>query len=121
MKINFTRVILHYWEVLSLSVKGLVTLAKELLTENPGFYLLSGKLSQDPLEQYFSTQWRRCGDNTILTVEEFGYNKLALHTIKSKNVKSLRGNCRLHDNKQVNFMKENCVPLKRRKRAKWRV
>lgn len=34
----------------------MVALIKELLVENPGYYILSGKFSQDPLEQHFSAQ-----------------------------------------------------------------
>ena len=89
---------------------------KELLAENPGFYILSGKFSQDPLEQHFSAQRRRGGGNTNPTVEQFGYNELSLHAIKSKNVASMKGNTSLPANQQQLFMEENSVPIKRRKR-----
>ena len=51
---------------------------QELLVEYPGFYILSGCLSQDPLEQHFSAQRRRGGP----TAHQFSYNELGLHTIK---------------------------------------
>lgn len=31
---------------------------------NPGFYVQSGKFSQDPIEQHFSAHRRHCGSNT---------------------------------------------------------
>ena len=90
---------------------------KELLVEYPGFYILSGRLSQDPLEQHFSAQRRRGGHCTNPTANQFSYNELGLHTIKSKNVKSLRGNCRIHDDSQIDFLTDNgIIPLVRRKR-----
>ena len=67
-------------------------------------FILGEKFSQDPLEQHFSAQRRACGDNTNPTVEQYGYKELALHTIKSKTVKSLRGNCHLEKENQINFM-----------------
>ena len=91
-------------------------LIKTLLTEHPNHYVLSGRFSQDPLEQHFSAQRRRCGSNTNPTFEQFGYNELALHTIKSKNVASMRGNTRIEATNQVDFMEESQLPLKRRKR-----
>ena len=91
---------------------------KELLQIDGVRFILSGKFSQDPLEQHFSAQRRACGDNTNPTVKQYGYKELALHTIKSKNVKSLCGNCHLEKENQINFMEDNAVPLKRRKRNK---
>lgn len=91
-------------------------MVQELLLENPGYYILSGKFSQDPIEQHFSAQRRRCGGNTNPSVQQFGYNELALHCIKSKNVSSIRGNTKICKEQQVAFMEDNMIPLKRRKR-----
>lgn len=89
---------------------------KELLQENPGYFVLSGKFSQDPLEQHFSAQRRRCGANTAPNAEQVANNELALHSIKSKNVASMKGNTTIDPAEQVSFMEENSVPLKKRKR-----
>ena len=104
---------MHYTYYL---VNSMVNLMKTLLEEYPGYYILSGRFSQDPLEQHFSAQRRRGGCNTNPTIEQFGYNELALHTIRSKNVASMRGNTKVEAAKQVNFMTNSEVPLKRRKR-----
>jgi len=106
-------------EGLQTTVNAFTSMMKELLIEYPGFYILSGRLSQDPLEQHFSAQRRRGGHCTNPTANQFSYNELGLHTIKSKNVKSLRGNSRIHDDSQIDFLTDNgIIPLVRRKRNK---
>lgn len=89
-----------------------------LLLENPNYYILAGRFSQDPIEQHFSAQRRRCGGNTNPSIERFGYNELALHCIKSKNVTNLRGNTKVQPSCQIDFMNDNGIPLKRRKKLK---
>ena len=108
-------------EKLLFLVHSMVEMLQTLLTENPKCFILTGKFSQDPLEQHFSAQRRRCGGSTNPTIERFGYNELALHCIKSKNVKSLRGNCKVQMHDQVDFMNNNDIPLKRRKKTKFSV
>ena len=97
----------------------MVEMIQDLLLENPNQYILTGKFSQDPLEQHFSAQRRRCGGNTNPSLERFGYNELALHCIKSKNVSSLRGNTKVQIHNQIDFMNDNDIPLKRRKTNKY--
>ena len=43
------------------------------------------------------------------------------YTIKSKNVKSLRGNCQLQQENQFNFMEDNAIPLKRRRKQRQQI
>ena len=57
---------------------------KELLSENPGYYILSGKFSQDLLEQHFSAQQIKFGSNPNPNTEQFRYNELALHPLNQK-------------------------------------
>ena len=55
-----------------------MALARELLAEDGSMYILSAKLNQDPLEQYFSKQrsLRGCAENP--DVRSFAYNHLKL-------------------------------------------
>ncbi|CAH1241399.1 Hypp6357 [Branchiostoma lanceolatum] len=47
-----------------------------LLQEDGVTYVLSDKLNQDPLEQHFAKQRRRCGANEHPTVLEYGRNEI---------------------------------------------
>ena len=90
-------------------------LIKDLLNEFPNFFVLSGKFSQDPLEQHFSAQRRKCGFNTHPTENQYATSELALHGIKSKNVASMNGNCTIPEEQQQEFMEDSGIPLKRRR------
>ena len=95
----------------------MVQMMQTLLRENPKYWILAGKFSQDPLEQHFSAQRRRCGGSTNPNMERFGYNELSLHCIKSKNVVNLRCSSRVPTKRQVDFLNDNAIPLKKRKKS----
>ncbi|XP_071810703.1 uncharacterized protein [Apostichopus japonicus] len=73
-----------------ITVKSFVQLTKELL-QTPGVkYILSEKISQDPLEEY-------CGgrnENPTVELVQFGHNVLSLMVASSKAISSVRSNCR---------------------------
>ena len=59
-------------------MKSFVALVRRLLSIGGIDYLLSAKLNQDPLEQYFSKQRGCIGRNDNPTVGEFGINNLRI-------------------------------------------
>ena len=80
------------------SVKSFVSLGRELLAEGTDLYLLSARLNQDPLEQYFSKQRALGGAMENPDVRSFAYNHLKLVVAGSGAVKaSTRGNSSLED------------------------
>ena len=74
-----------------LIVKSFIALAKELLSEGVP-YILSEKLSQDPLEEHFSRHRRIAGCNDNPTLEQFMQQEVSLNLIKSDLIGDLRGN-----------------------------
>jgi len=105
-------------EGLRITVNSMVDLLQTLLRTYKGFYVLTGKFSQDPIEQHFSAQRRRCGGSTNPNMFRVLYNEQALASIKSRNVASLKGNTKVEAKNQVGFMEKNSISLKRRKREK---
>lgn len=96
----------------------MVDMLQTLLRTYKGFYVLTGKFSQDPIEQHFSAQRRRCGSSTDPNMLRVLYNEQALASIKSRNVTSLKGNSKVEPQNQVGFMEKNSISLKRRKRKR---
>ena len=58
-------------------------MAKLLLQEDDVRYLLSEKLSQDPLEEHFARQRRIAGCDENPTLAQFQRQELALNVVKS--------------------------------------
>ena len=75
-------------------VNSFVDLAQELLQmEGVKFFLLE-KLSQDPLEEYFSLQRRKGGCNDNPTLDAMERQFIAINVMKSNLVSELTGNTR---------------------------
>ncbi|XP_071945700.1 uncharacterized protein [Antedon mediterranea] len=71
---------------LRITVNSFVKLTKELLATDGVDYVLSEKLNQDPLEEYFSKQ-RGCGGrNENPTVHQFQHNALTLQVAGARSV-----------------------------------
>jgi hypothetical protein len=108
-------------EGLRITVKSFVELGPLLLDQPGAQFLLSEKLSQDPLEEYFAKQRRCGGSNDNPTYAQFMHNDLALHVAGSAAVSSTRGNCRgnreVQPGKRLVFAAD-CQALKRRKHAR---
>ena len=78
-----------------LAVNSFVELAQYLLSDNTGnLFLLSERLSQDPLENYFGQQRARGGRNENPSLQQCLYNAAAIRVQKSSATDPVRGNCR---------------------------
>ena len=65
-----------------------------LSQEDPNLFILSEKISQDPLENYFGRQ-RACGGrNEHPSMQQCIHNAAALRIQKSFALDPVRGNCR---------------------------
>ena len=69
-------------------VKSFVSLARELLVIDGVDFLLSEKLSQDPLEEHFAKQRKKGGCNENPTVEQFAQQEVLLNVMNSDLVAS---------------------------------
>ena len=79
-------------------MESFVSLGREFLTDGNSLYLLSAKLNQDPLEEYFSKQRALSGVMENPDVRSFAYNHLKLVVVGSSAVRaSVRGNSSLED------------------------
>ena len=97
------------------SVHSFVDMARYLLpVENDGSFLLSERLSQEPIENYFGQQRARGGRNENPSLQQCIQNAAAINLQKSQALGPVRGNCsrkrRLFDGKQV------ATPLRKCKR-----
>jgi len=80
-------------EGLRITVSSFVDLAKSLLTDGAP-YFLSERLSQDPLEEYFSKQRARGGADENPTLEMFNRNMLGLNVAGDELIRVMNGNTR---------------------------
>ena len=80
-------------------------------------YFLSEKLSQDPVEEYFSKQRSKRGPDENPTVEMFNRNALGLNIARDDLIRVMNGNTRGRDREivvpDVNDMSQ--LPTKKRK------
>ncbi len=77
-----------------ITVKSFVEMTRYLLTIDSSLFLLSERVSQDPLEHYFGKQ-RGCGGrNENPTLDQCIKNAPALRMQKSFVLNPVRGNCR---------------------------
>ncbi len=91
-------------------------MSKYLLALDDKLYLLSERISQDPIENYFGLQRARGGRNENPTLQQCLTNASAIRVQKSQALDPVKGNCRrkkrLFDGKDV----IDETPLPKRKR-----
>lgn len=77
-------------------VKSFVEMTKYLLSQtgSEGLFLLSERISQDPLENYFGKQRSRGGRCDNPTIKDCLINSLAIRAQQSIEMDQVRGNCR---------------------------
>ncbi|XP_035662524.1 uncharacterized protein LOC118406544 [Branchiostoma floridae] len=104
-------------EGLRITVSSFVELTKTLIQEEGVGYVLSEKFTQDPLEQHFAKQRRRCGANENPTALEFGRNEINLHILKDS-IRSVGGNCRgrAANAQAIDFTDNTPLPKRQRKK-----
>ena len=94
-----------------------VEMARYLLSQ-PGLSILSERVSQDPLENYFGMQRARGGRCDNPTLKESLQNAVAIRAQRSMELDRVQGNCRrkrrLFDDKPPDI---DCTPLPKRKRS----
>lgn len=84
-------------------VNSFVDLAKYLLSQGEdGLFLLSERISQDPLENYFGQQRARGGRNENPNVQQCIHNAAALRVQKSMALDPVRGN----SSRKINLFKD---------------
>ncbi len=96
-------------------VNSFVEMTRYLLSVDPSSYLLSEKISQDPLEHYFGKQRACGGHNQHPSLDQCVKNAPALRMQKSFVLDPIRGNCRrkrLLSNEIIDD-----TPLPKRKRS----
>ena len=101
-------------------MKSFVELTKFLLTKHPKLELLSERLSQDPLENYFGKQRQRGGRNEHPNIHQCLENAAALRIQGSTALDPVRGNCRRRKSKLAINEQEviNSASLPKRKRIR---
>ncbi len=96
-------------------------MARFLLKDNDGLSLLSERLSQDPLENYFGRQRARGRRNENPNLQQSLVNAAALRVQKSIALDPVRGNCsrkrRLNYDEAAVISESTCAPLPKRKRS----
>ncbi len=97
-------------------VNAFVDMTKYLLALDGDLCLLSERISQDPIENYFGQQRARGGRNENPTLQQCIRNASALRVQKSQALDPVRGNCsrkrRLYSGRDV----IDETPLLKRKR-----
>jgi len=105
---------LHY------AVMSFVEMSRYLLPSeiDEDFFLLSERVSQDPLENYFGQQRARGGRNENPSLQQCLYNAAAIRVQKSIATDPIRGNCRrkqrLFSDSEPEVLSQ---PLPKRKRS----
>ena len=102
------------------AVNSFVDMARYLLSQGQdGLFVLSERISQDPIENYFGQQRARGGRNENPSVQQCIHNAAALRVQKSLALDPVRGNC---SRKRVLFKDPpklddiDLTPLPKRKR-----
>ena len=93
-----------------------MNLAKELLVEYEGKFLLSEKFSQDPLEEHFTRQRRRGGCCENPSSHAFGNQELLLNVVQSNLIKEMKGNTRgtQRDDPKIDIHDHRKLPTKKK-------
>ncbi len=103
-------------------MNSFVELSQHLLTkhENDEMFLLSERLTQDPLENYFGQQRARGHRNENPTMKRCLQNSNALRVQKGVALNPVRGNCKrrrqLFGDEDITVTDDMLVPLPKRKR-----
>ena len=101
------------------AVKSFVEMTRYLLSQGKDLFILSERVSQDPLENYFGQQRSRGGRNEHPTIQQCIQNAAAIRVQKSQALQPVRGNSsrkrRLCDDESP---KIDNTPLPKRKRSK---
>lgn len=102
----------------SFAVNSFVEMAQFLLKDKR-LFLLSERISQDPLENYFGRQRARGGRNENPNLQQALANAAALRIQKSVALDPVRGNCRRkrHAVDEATVISES-VPLPKRKKSR---
>ncbi len=72
-------------------------MTKYLLSQGNDLFVLSERVSQEPLENYFGQQRARGGRNENPTIQQCSHNAAALRVQKSQALDPVRGKRRLLD------------------------
>ena len=103
------------------AVNSFVDMARYLLSQGQDvLYVLSERISQDPLENYFGQQRARGGRNENPSVQQCIHNAAALRVQKSLALNPVRGNCsrkRLSYKDPPKLDEIDPTPLLKRKRS----
>ena len=95
-------------------VNSFVEFAKILLQEESAKLLLSGKFSQDPLEEHFARHRRMVGCNDNPTQAQFAQQEIALSVTCSNLISDLRGNTEGQQrNREPLKVDDMCLPKRR--------
>ena len=102
------------------TVKSFVEMAKYLLSSDTDLFLLSERISQDPLENYFGQLRARGGRNENPNLQQCLHNAAAIRVQKSMATDPIRGDCSrkrqlFDDNHQPDITD---TPLPKRKKSK---
>ena len=94
-----------------------IKLGKLLLEEEKAEFFLSEKISQDPVEEYFSKQRQRMGPNDNPDLDMFNKNTLGYHVTRDELIKVLKGNVRNKDRetKTIDIHDMTSLPTKKLK------
>ena len=101
------------------AVNSFVDMAKYLLSQGQdGLFMLSERISQDPLENYFGQQRARGGRNDNPSIQQCIHNAAALRVQKSLALNPVRGNCSRKRQLFQDPPQIDNTPLPKRKRSK---
>ena len=105
------------WSLVVL-VHAFVPLARTLFRERGFTYLSSKKLTQDPLEEYFSKQRQKLGCNDNPSLQEFGRHFIGLNVAVDDLIRVMSGNTRGQLRKEARVDIENITlpPMKKRRK-----
>ena len=93
-------------------------MTKYLLSRHEGLFLLSERISQDPLENYFGKQRAQGGRNENPNLQQCLRNASALQIQKSGALDPVRGNCRRKRHMNIDEAEViDASPLPKRKRS----
>ena len=108
-----------YSQFVHLLVNSFIEMSQFLLSKSEGLFLLSERVSQDSLENYFGKQRARGGRNENPNLQQCLTNAAALRLQGSISLDPVRGNCRgkryLDTDEPAAI---DSTPLPRRKRRK---
>lgn len=104
--------------IFTISVTSFVEMTRYLLSQHQdkNCYVLSERISQDPLENYFGQQRARGGRNENPTLQQCIHNAAALRVQKSMALNPVRGNCSRKRRLYEEQPKVDSTPLPKRKR-----